>query len=144
MPRKQGPKKYATGSSTVSRKTRALRGATGLANKQEEQATALLKQLAYDMHGGDWAGITDSDRAALCRKVAATMRKGGVRVSANQVRTVSQRMRSTPEVRTAYPVDLEPEEYAYIAYLHETEGRTMKGIVSAIIRDHRGQQACAC
>jgi len=129
-------------SSTVSSKTRALRGSTGLTGAQEERINASLKQLAHDLHGEDWSGITVEDRSALCRKVAAVMRKEtGLSIRTDQVRLVAQRMRSTPEVKTGYPVDLEPEEYAYIAHKAATDGMTMKAVNSSIIKSYREQNA---
>lgn len=129
-------------SSNLSSKTGALREPTGLTETLEERINAMLKRLARDLHGEDWSGITAKDRSALCRKVAAALRKEtGKPVSTDQVRTASQRMRNTPEVRTAYPVDLEPEEYAYIAYLHATQGGTMKAINSEMVRFYREHHA---
>jgi hypothetical protein len=140
MPRnRRQPRKGGT--STVSRKTLALRGSTGLTEGQEEHANALLRKLALALHGEAWASkLTDDERADLCRKVASTMRKGGLPATTVQVRMVAQRMRSTPEVRTGYPVDLDPDLYAFIAREHATKGGTMKAIASAIIRAHVDQQ----
>jgi hypothetical protein len=128
------------GKSNVSRRTQALRGSTGLTETQEEKINAHLKQLARDKHGEDWSEITADDRAALCRKVAAAMRKDGKPVTTDQVRMVAQRMRSTPDVRSGYPVDLPFVEYAFIAHRAETTGETMKATLAAIVRGHREQQ----
>jgi hypothetical protein len=126
--------------SIVSSRTRALRGSTGLTEAQEEQANALLRKRAHDLHGDTWPSkVTDVERAKLCQQVARAMRQGGVpAATAALVRMVAQRMRCTPEVRTTYPVDLEPDIYAFVAREYVAKGGviTMKAIASAIIRAH--------
>lgn len=115
-----------------------MRGHSGFTDEQERQVTDLVKHMATALFGP--AGpSTEEDRSSLYRRVAAAMRREPeCKATARQVRAVAQRIRTRREERLHYPIDLSPEDYAYVARLREESGGgTLKATLGGIIAAYR-------